>query len=233
MVAGVRAAPPKLRMPHTFWARRRASPLIARTGADADLKRPPVAENRSPAVNNATFVGNLAADPKLITSKRGSERAIFSVALDEYNKDEDTPPTYVDVTVFSGKKDDFARNVAESLTKGKRVVVIGRATTYKVDAEIDGEDRQITKTSFIATSVAPDLRWQSAKVTKVTTDRDHEDISDCSDQNDDDRGGDDRKNGERDEPRPTSRGARSSSRSQSSRSSNRPHGSSQDDDDEF
>lgn len=175
-------------------------------------------------MNNATFVGNLAADPKLITSKRGSERAIFSVALDEYNKDEDTPPTYVDVTVFSGKKDDFARNVAESLTKGKRVVVIGRATTYKVDAEIDGEEKQITKTSFIATSVAPDLRWQSAKVTKVTTDRDEEDTSERGDR-DDDRG---------DEPRPASRGSRSSTRSQSSRPSNRPSRvSSQDDDDEF
>ena len=123
-------------------------------------------------MNSAVFVGNLAADPKLITSKAGAERAVFSLALDEYNRDEDTPPTYVDVTVFSGKKDSFARNVAESLTKGKRVIVTGRATTYKVEAEVDGESKNITKTSFIATTVAPDLRWQSAKVTKVTVDRD-------------------------------------------------------------
>ena len=123
-------------------------------------------------MNSAVFVGNLAADPKLITSKAGAERAVFSLALDEYNRDEDTPPTYVDVTVFSGKKDAFARNVAASLTKGKRVIVTGRATTYKVEAEVDGESKNITKTSFIATTVAPDLRWQAAKVTKVTIDRD-------------------------------------------------------------
>jgi single-stranded DNA-binding protein len=123
-------------------------------------------------VNSAVFVGNLAADPKLITSKAGAERAVFSLALDEYNRDEDTPPTYVDVTVFSGKKDSFARNVAESLTKGKRVIVTGRATTYKVEAEVDGESKNITKTSFIATTVAPDLRWQAAKVTKITVDHD-------------------------------------------------------------
>lgn len=125
-------------------------------------------------MNSVVFVGNLAADPKLITSKAGSERAVFSLALDEFNRDEDTPPTYVDVTVFSGKKDAFARNVAESLTKGKRVIVTGRATTYKVEAEVDGEAKNITKTSFIATTVAPDLRWQTAKVTKVTADRDDE-----------------------------------------------------------
>jgi len=126
-------------------------------------------------VNNVVFVGNLAADPKLITSKAGAERAVFSLALDEYNREEDTPPTYVDVTVFSGKKDSFARNVAESLTKGKRVIVTGRATTYKVEAEVDGESKNITKTSFIATAVAPDLRWQTAKITKVTADRDEDD----------------------------------------------------------
>ena len=123
-------------------------------------------------MNSVVFVGNLAADPKLITSKAGSERAVFSLALDEFNRDEDTPPTYVDVTVFSGKKDAFARNVAESLTKGKRVIVTGRATTWKVEAEVDGEAKNITKTSFIATTVAPDLRWQTAKITKVTADRD-------------------------------------------------------------
>jgi single-stranded DNA-binding protein len=128
-------------------------------------------------VNNVVFVGNLAADPKLITSKAGSERAVFSLALDEYNREEDTPPTYVDVTVFSGKKDSFARNVAESLTKGKRVIVTGRATTYKVEAEVEGESKNITKTSFIATTVAPDLRWQTAKVTKVTADRDEDDAA--------------------------------------------------------
>ena len=123
-------------------------------------------------MNNATFVGNLTADPKLITSRAGSERAVFSIALDEYGRDDDAPPTYVDVTVFSGKRDSFARNVAESLTKGKRVVVIGRASTYRVEAEIDGESKNITKTNFIATAVAPDLRWQSAKVTRVTLDAD-------------------------------------------------------------
>ncbi|GAA3635301.1 single-stranded DNA-binding protein [Microlunatus ginsengisoli] len=123
-------------------------------------------------MNNATFVGNLTADPKLITSRAGSERAVFSIALDEYGRDDDAPPTYVDVTVFSGKRDSFARNVAESLTKGKRVVVIGRASTYRVEAEIDGESKNITKTNFIATAVAPDLRWQSAKVTRVTLDSD-------------------------------------------------------------
>lgn len=124
-------------------------------------------------MNTSTFVGNLAGDPKLVTS-RGGERAIFSIALDEYSKDEEAPPTYVDITVFSGKKDAFARNVAESLTKGKRVVVVGRASTYKIDVEIDGEEKKVTKTSFVATAVAPDLRWQSAKVTKVTADRDDE-----------------------------------------------------------
>ena len=125
-------------------------------------------------MNTSTFVGNLAGDPKLITSRSGSERAVFSIALDEFSKDDDAPPVYVDVTVFSGRKDSFARNVAESLTKGKRVVVVARASTYKVEAEVDGEAKNITKTSFVATSVAPDLRWQSAKITKVVADRDED-----------------------------------------------------------
>ena len=156
-------------------------------------------------MNNVVFVGNLAADPKLITSKAGSERAVFSLALDEYNREEDTPPTYVDVTVFSGKKDSFARNVAESLTKGKRVIVTGRATTYKVEAEVDGESKNNTKTSFIATAVAPDLRWQTAKITKVTADRDEDDADERPARRSD-------RSGEADHEKPVHRSSRSTAK---------------------
>src|SRR6478735_7743161 len=115
--------------PHTTAVRPTPVPPPVRDIWSGEPKPTSGREQRSSIVNTSTFVGNLAGDPKLITSRSGSERAVFSIALDEFSKDDDAPPVYVDVTVFSGRKDSFARNVAESLTKGKRVVVVARAST--------------------------------------------------------------------------------------------------------
>ena len=78
------------------------------------------------SLQNVTFVGNLGDDPVLRFSENGKPRATFSVAITEGQGDNEKTH-WVDVTAFNS----LAENVAESLAKGMRVVVVGRIDTYK------------------------------------------------------------------------------------------------------
>jgi single-strand DNA-binding protein len=113
-------------------------------------------------MNSASFVGNLTADPKLIFGNSGKARATFSVAVNE-GQGEDEKTHFVNVTAFG----TLAENLADSLSKGQRVLVIGRLNTYSKDVTIDGDDKSLTMVSFTASAIGPDLRWATAKVTKV------------------------------------------------------------------
>ena len=45
--------------------------------------------------------------------------------------------------------------------------MVGRLNTYSKDVTIDGDDKSLTMVSFTASAIGPDLRWATAKVTKV------------------------------------------------------------------
>ena len=114
------------------------------------------------SLQNVTFVGNLGGDPVLRFSENGKPRATFSVAITEGQGD--TEKTHwVDVTAFNS----LAENVAESLAKGMRVVVVGRIDTYKREIETTEGAKQVTTVKFIAQEVSPSLVFAHAKVTKV------------------------------------------------------------------
>lgn len=113
-------------------------------------------------MNSICFVGNLTGDPKLIFGDSGKARATFSVAVNEGQGDTEKTH-FVNVTAFG----TLAENIADSLSKGQRVVVVGRLNTYAKDVTIDGDDKSLTMVNFTASAIGPDLRWAKAKVTKV------------------------------------------------------------------
>lgn len=121
-------------------------------------------------MNNVSFVGNLTRDPKLSYSQ-GNNTAIarFSVAVNEGQGDNEKTH-FVSVTAFG----TLAENLCHSLNRGTRVLVVGRLDTYSKAVEIDGEEKNLTMTNFIASAVGPDLRWSVAKVAKVERDADEE-----------------------------------------------------------
>ncbi len=109
-------------------------------------------------MNNQTFVGNLTRDPELRHSSEGKPRATFSLAINEGEGDNEKTH-FLDFTAFG----TLGENIAASLSRGQRLVVSGRVSTYKKDVTIGGEDKSLTMVGF----VAPDLRWATAKVSKV------------------------------------------------------------------
>jgi single-strand DNA-binding protein len=115
-------------------------------------------------MNSISFVGNLLADPELKFTD-GKPRAIFRVAVNEGQGDQEKMHP-IDVTAFG----TLAENLAESLKRGMRVVVVGRFNSYKSEVEIKGEEKTITRLSVTASAVGPDLRWATAKVSKVSRD---------------------------------------------------------------
>lgn len=114
-------------------------------------------------MNTTTLVGNLTADPKLHVSDSGKKRATFSLAINE-GQGENEKTHYVNLTAF----DSLGENIAESFSKGMRVIVAARLNSYKQDVVINGEEKSITMLSYVATYAGPELRWALAKVTKVT-----------------------------------------------------------------
>lgn len=117
-------------------------------------------------MNNVSLVGNLATEPELKATNNGTTRCSFVVAVNE-KVGEEEKAHFVRVTAFG----TLAENAAGSLTKGQRVLVVGRINTYVTEVELsDGNIRRITSVTFTASAVGPDLRWQRAKISKVIRD---------------------------------------------------------------
>jgi len=113
-------------------------------------------------MNSTSFVGNLTSDPKLIFADGGTARATFSVAVNEGQGDNEKTH-FINVTAFG----TLAENLASSVSKGQRVLVIGRFNTYSKNVTIEGDEKSLTMLSITASAVGPDLRWATAKVTRI------------------------------------------------------------------
>jgi single-strand DNA-binding protein len=77
---------------------------------------------------SVSFAGNLTDDPELRHTKAGTARTMFRVAVSGRREQEASIFT---VTVWR----DQAERVAESLSKGSRVVVVGRLQQRSWTAE--------------------------------------------------------------------------------------------------
>jgi len=118
---------------------------------------------------SVTITGNLTADPDIRFTKAGKAVVRLSVATSRRVQTEaggwsDTETTFWSVTAW----EQLAENVAESLSKGDPVIVVGRA--FMDQYEKDGVTRQVLKVN--ATNVGPDLRRRTASLKKVERSRD-------------------------------------------------------------
>lgn len=117
--------------------------------------------------NTVTVIGNVTRDPELRYLNSGTALASFGVAWNNRYKDrngeqvEDT--SFFDVTCWR----DLADNVAESISKGDRVIVYGKLEQRSWETQ-EGEKR--SKVEIVADEVAPSLRWATAQVNKVRRD---------------------------------------------------------------
>jgi single-strand DNA-binding protein len=78
------------------------------------------------------------------------------------NEWEDTKTSWYTVEVW----DRLAENVAESLNKGDKVLIIGKGYVDKYTPQGGGEDRYVPK--IIANLIGPSLAFATAKVTKAS-----------------------------------------------------------------
>jgi single-strand DNA-binding protein len=114
------------------------------------------------------FTGNLTADPELKFLPSGIPVASFTVAVSKRVKDGDTwkdgPTSFVRCTVWR----QYAENVAESLAKGTKVVVIGSMSQREYETK-EGEKRSVWECQV--EDVGPALRNATASVRKVERSR--------------------------------------------------------------
>lgn len=118
-----------------------------------------------------TLVGNLTEDPELRFTPSGVAVAKFSVAVNrrtydrQTNEWKDAGADYHRVTAWNG----LAEHVAETLTKGARVIVVGDLRQRSWEDTTTREKR--TGWEVTADEVGPSLLWATAKVTKVSKSR--------------------------------------------------------------
>jgi single-strand DNA-binding protein len=113
-----------------------------------------------------TIVGNLTADPELRFTPSGAAVANFTVASTTRLLDKQTNEWKDGDTVFMrcAVWRQYAENVAESLTRGSRVIVTGRLKQRSYETK-EGEKRTVVELDV--DDVGPALKNATAKVTKV------------------------------------------------------------------
>ncbi|MBD5784677.1 single-stranded DNA-binding protein [Cellulosimicrobium terreum] len=113
-----------------------------------------------------TVIGNLTADPELRFTPSGAAVASFTVASTPRTFDRQTNEWKDGDTLFMRCSiwREAAENVAESLTKGMRVIVQGRLVQRSYETR-EGEKRTVVEMQ--ADEVGPSLRRATAKVTRA------------------------------------------------------------------
>jgi single-strand DNA-binding protein len=114
-----------------------------------------------------TVVGNLTADPELRFTQSGYAVANFTVASTPRTFDresgewKDGEALFLRCSIWR----QAAENVAESLTRGMRVIVQGRLRQRSYDTK-EGEKRTVIEMEV--DEVGPSLRYATAKVNKAS-----------------------------------------------------------------
>lgn len=114
-----------------------------------------------------TIVGNLTADPELRFTSSGAAVANFTVAstpryFDRQNGEwKDGEALFMRCSIWR----QYAENVAESLTRGARVIVQGRMKQRSFETK-EGEKRTVVELDV--DDIGPALRYATAKVNKIS-----------------------------------------------------------------
>ncbi|AXR74502.1 MULTISPECIES: single-stranded DNA-binding protein [Auritidibacter] len=113
-----------------------------------------------------TIIGNLTADPELRFTASGQAVANFTIAQTpriydrQTNEWSDAETLFVRASIWR----EAAENVAESLTKGMRVVAQGRLKARSFQTR-EGENR--TNWELDVDEIGPSLRYATAQVTRT------------------------------------------------------------------
>jgi single-strand DNA-binding protein len=113
-----------------------------------------------------TVIGNLTADPELRFTPAGAAVANFTVASTprtfdrQTNEWKDGEALFLRCSIWR----EAAENVAESLTRGARVIVSGRLKQRSFETR-EGEKRTVVELEV--DEIGPSLRYATAKVNKV------------------------------------------------------------------
>ncbi|WP_282781426.1 MULTISPECIES: single-stranded DNA-binding protein [unclassified Nocardia] len=114
-----------------------------------------------------TVIGNLTADPELRFTPAGAAVANFTVASTprvfdrNTNEWKDGEALFLRCNIWR----EAAENVAESLTRGSRVIVSGRLKQRSFETR-EGEKRTVVELEV--DEVGPSLRYATAKINKTT-----------------------------------------------------------------
>jgi single-strand DNA-binding protein len=111
---------------------------------------------------SVSFAGNLTDQPELRHTEGGIPRAVFRVAVSGRREQE---ASFFTVVVWR----DQAEHASQSLSKGSRVVVVGRLQQRSWTAE-DGSVRSTVE--VLADELGPSLRWATATTTRTTRSQD-------------------------------------------------------------
>jgi single-strand DNA-binding protein len=113
-----------------------------------------------------TVVGNLTDDPELRFTPSGAAVANFTVASTprtfdrQTNEWKDGDALFLRCSIWR----QAAENVAESLTRGMRVIVSGRLRQRSYETK-EGEKRTVVELDV--EEIGPSLKYATAKVTKA------------------------------------------------------------------
>lgn len=114
-----------------------------------------------------TIIGNLTADPELRFTPNGAAVTNFTVASTprtfDKNRNEwvDGEALFIRCNLWR----EPAENVAESLTRGSRVIVTGRLKQRSYETR-EGEKRTVIELEV--DEIGPSLRYATAKVNKAS-----------------------------------------------------------------
>jgi len=114
--------------------------------------------------NTVHIVGNLTREPELRFTPNGQATATFGIAVnrtwvDRQSQERRESTSFFDVVCWGS----LAENAVASLTRGTRVVVIGRLDQRTWETQ-EGERR--SKVEITAEEIAPSLRWATVHVNK-------------------------------------------------------------------
>jgi len=114
--------------------------------------------------NSVTLVGNLTRDPELRFTPSGQATTTFGLAVNRrwqnrQTQDWEEATSFFDIVCWT----QLAENVAQSLTKGSRIVVDGRLDQRSWE-NAEGDKR--SKIEVTAEDIGPSLRWATATVAK-------------------------------------------------------------------
>ncbi|WP_027500420.1 single-stranded DNA-binding protein [Rhodococcus sp. UNC363MFTsu5.1] len=113
-----------------------------------------------------TIIGNLTADPELRFTPAGAAVANFTVASTPRSFDKNANEWKDGAALFMrcNAWREMAENIAESLTRGSRVIVSGRLKQRSYETR-EGEKRTVMELEV--DEIGPSLKYATAKVNKA------------------------------------------------------------------